>query len=343
MKSIWVLVVVSAFVAGTLMIGTMDSAEAKKFNVDSFFDVFYDFTLNPDRCEASFLPRVNDDLSDTECIPESDFQVDSFFDVFYDIEETSRTVQTEILSLQLQVDSFFDVFFDVAADGTRNTIEPLTQIFGDPDFDTAYTGPGAAAIDSFFDIFVEIDARDRHFDTEIVAMDLRVSNLEDSPPSASAVDMFIKIEDIEGESTDKDHNSWIDVLSFNYGHSRIVSDPGTGATGDANFQDLVVVKDVDKSSPKIAEAVVSGKSIPLVEFELVRTFSDGGRATYFVYELTNVRVTSYSIGGSGETEDVPVESFSLNFEEFRYVYTEFDESGTSKGEVEATWKVEEGG
>jgi len=75
---------------------------------------------------------------------------------------------------------------------------------------------------------------------------------------------------------------------------------------------------------------------------LVTTFSDGARATYFVYELTNARVTSYSISGSGET-DVPVESFSLNFEEFKYVYTEFDESGESKGTVEASWKVEEGG
>jgi len=240
-----------------------------------------------------------------------------------------------------QVDSFFDVFFDVLADGTRNTIEPLTQLFGDPDFDTAYTGPGAAAIDSFFDIFVEIDARDRHFDTEIVAMDLRVSNLEDLPPSASAVDMFIKIEDIDGESTDKDHNSWIDVLSFNYGHSRIVSDPGTGSTGGANFQDIVFVKDVDKSSPKIAEAVVSGKNIPLVEFELVTTFSDGSRATYYQYELKNVLITSWST--SGDADDRPTESFSLNFEEFKVTYTEFDESGTSKGKVEATWKVEEGG
>ncbi len=73
--------------------------------------------------------------------------------------------------IQFQVDSFFDVFFDVTADGTRNTIEPLVPLFGDPDF--LFDHPESFVVDSFFDIFVEIDARDRHFDTEIVSMQLR--------------------------------------------------------------------------------------------------------------------------------------------------------------------------
>jgi hypothetical protein len=81
---------------------------------------------------------------------------------------------TEIVALSLQVDSFFDVFFDVDDDGTRNTFDAFfevdTGIFGDPDF---LFGDPDFAIDSFFDVFTELDARDRHFDTEIVSMQLR--------------------------------------------------------------------------------------------------------------------------------------------------------------------------
>jgi type VI protein secretion system component Hcp len=54
-------------------------------------------------------------------------------------------------------------------------------------------------------------------------------------------------------------------------------------------------------------------------------------------------VTSYSISGSAQGEDVPTEQFSLNFEEIKVTYTEQDKAtGQPKGNVEYSWKVEEG-
>ncbi len=360
MKSIWILVVVSALVAGSLMTGTMASAQSSDFNVDSFFDVFFEIDVSSQQCpNPNEIPKINPDLNGIDC--SSDFVVDSFFDIFYDNEETSKllgkifgdpdfdrlfgdpdfdtigSLQETDEGSQFQIDSFFDVFFDVSADGDRNTIEPLVQLFGDPDF---LFGDPDFQVDSFFDIFVEIDARDRHFDTEIVAMDLRVSSLEDSPPSASAVDMYIKIGDIKGESTDDKHKEWIIIESFSHSMS-----PSVGAErsrGGVTFGDIVVVKELDKSTPKIGEAVTKGGHFPEVKIDLVRTFSDGTRATYYAYELTNVLITSYSIGGSGEVGSTPTEQVSLNFEKAKVTYTEFDNDGTEKGKVEATWKVEKG-
>ena len=37
-----------------------------------------------------------------------------------------------------------------------------------------------------------------------------------------------------------------------------------------------------------------------------------------------------------------MEDFSLNFEEIKVTYTENDNKGKSKGNVEYSWKVEEG-
>ena len=152
---------------------------------------------------------------------------------------------------------------------------------------------------------------------------------------------YLKFDGVDGEATDSGHKDWINLLSFQQTISR-ESSAASGATrarAAAVFEDIVVTKQLDKSTPKLQEAIASGKVYPSVEFELAANYG-GSRATYLKYELTNVMVTSYSISGSAD--GVPTEQLSLNFEEIKVTYTEFDSSGTSKGNVETTWKVEEG-
>ena len=155
---------------------------------------------------------------------------------------------------------------------------------------------------------------------------------------------YIKFDGVDGEAQDKDHKSWSDLSSFQQG----ISQPGRGATGstrrrgDVILDDVHCTKELDKSSPKLAEAVCKGKVFPKVEIHATASTSDAGRATYYAYELKNVMVTSYDISGSGQGEDVPMENFSLNFEEIKVTYTEFDKAGKKKGNVEYCWKVEEG-
>ena len=153
---------------------------------------------------------------------------------------------------------------------------------------------------------------------------------------------YIKFDGIDGEAQDKDHKGWSDLGSFSQG----MAQPGgsaTGATrrrGDVVLDDISCAKELDKSSPKIAEAVCKGKVFPKVEIHLTASYTDAGRVTYYAYELKNVLVTSYNVGGSGQAEEVPMEDFSLNFEEIKVTYTEADPSGKKKGSVEYTWKVE---
>ncbi len=85
-----------------------------------------------------------------------------------------------------------------------------------------------------------------------------------------------------------------------------------------------------------------GKVFPKVEIHLTASYTDAGRVTYYAYELKNVLVTSYNISGSGQSEDVPMEDFSLNFEEIKVTYTETGQYGQKEREGRVTWKVEEG-
>ncbi len=68
-----------------------------------------------------------------------------------------------------------------------------------------------------------------------------------------AVDMFLKINDVTGESKDKVHTKEIDVLSWSWGMSNSGSaHVGGGAgSGKVNVQDIQVTKYVDSSSPKL--------------------------------------------------------------------------------------------
>jgi len=155
---------------------------------------------------------------------------------------------------------------------------------------------------------------------------------------------YIKFDGVDGEAQDKDHKGWSDLGSF----SQVIHKPMAGATGatrrrgDVVLEDLGCVKELDKASPKIAEAVCKAKVFPKVNIDVTASYTDAGRVTYYAYELKNVLVTSYDITGSGQAEDVPMENFSLNFEEIKVTYTENDHSGKKKGNIEYSWKVEEG-
>lgn len=107
------------------------------------------------------------------------------------------------------------------------------------------------------------------------------------------------------------------------------------------MDDINIVKELDKASPKLAESMCNGKVFPKVEIHVTASYTDAGRVTYYAYELKNVKVSNYNIGGSGQSEDVPTEQMSLNFEEIKVTYTENDAAGKKKGNVEYTWKVEE--
>jgi type VI secretion system secreted protein Hcp len=130
-----------------------------------------------------------------------------------------------------------------------------------------------------------------------------VGNVNDAEAAA-----YLKFDGIDGESTDKDHKGWIDIESFSQTINRDGDSTGTRSRGAAILGDIVVAKELDKSSPKLAESVLIGNVFPKVEIHL--TSSAG--ATYYAYELTNVMVTSYSI--SGDADQIPMEEFSLNFE-----------------------------
>jgi type VI secretion system secreted protein Hcp len=157
-----------------------------------------------------------------------------------------------------------------------------------------------------------------------------------SSQAFAAVDMFIKIDTIDGESTDKTHGKEIDVLSWSWGASQSGSMAmgGGGGAGKVSMQDFTFTKSLDKSSPKLFEALATGKH--LKEAKLVLRGSSS--MEYLVITFSDVLISSYSTGGSSG-EDRPTESISLNFAQIKMSYVEQDAKGTAGAATEFGWDL----
>jgi len=152
--------------------------------------------------------------------------------------------------------------------------------------------------------------------------------------------IFAKYDGVDGESVDDKHGKWSDVLSMEWGVESPTG-PATGVSrrrGAPIIEDLVLTYLYDKSTPKLVEKLLKGAVIPMLEIELTGTYG-GARATYLRYELKNVQVTSYNVNASADG-GLPTVVLANNFEEIKVTYTEYDDDGSKKGNVEYSWKVE---
>lgn len=106
-----------------------------------------------------------------------------------------------------------------------------------------------------------------------------------------AFDAFLKIDGIEGESTDDKHQNWIEISAFSHGMTQRVADTassaGARASERASHGQFVVIKDLDKASPKLAVYLNQGKNIDKIRLELCRATGEKP-VTWF----TNCRMSS---------------------------------------------------
>jgi type VI secretion system secreted protein Hcp len=154
---------------------------------------------------------------------------------------------------------------------------------------------------------------------------------------------YVKFDGVDGESQVAGHAGESDVLSWSWGIAR-EEGGGTGSTrrrGAAVVDDLVITKELDKASVKILEACLQGRIFPKVTLTLEQSSAAGAAFTYLVIEMTGVAVASFSTAGeSGGGR--PTESIALNFDEVKVTYSLQKPDGTSGGNVETTWQIEEG-
>jgi len=153
-------------------------------------------------------------------------------------------------------------------------------------------------------------------------------------PAMGAVQMFLDVAGIPGDSTDQQHKDWIEVLSYSLGVTNPAS-TGGGSSGHASFSDVTFAKLVDSSSPKLFQATASGQPIAEAVLDVVKSGGKGDQ-TFLKYTFSDVLVTSYAVSGGG---DVPTDSFSLSYAKIKMEFFPQKADGSLGPPIVSEWDL----
>lgn len=151
-----------------------------------------------------------------------------------------------------------------------------------------------------------------------------------------AVDFFLKIDGIPGESADQKHTNEIDVLSWSWGANQTgtMSYGGGGGAGKVQFQDFHFTMRMNKATPKLIEACATGTHIPKAVFCARKAGKE--QQEYMNIVFSDLMVANYSTGGGG---DEPIENCALNFSKVEFEYKPQKKDGTLDGAIKAGWDL----
>jgi type VI secretion system secreted protein Hcp len=152
----------------------------------------------------------------------------------------------------------------------------------------------------------------------------------------AAVDYFLQIAGVEGESTDADYQGWIDVDSWSWGENRPAPPPGPGGGGGAGkveLQDLHFVSRVSKASPKLFLACATGQHFE--QAVLVGRKAGQSQQEFLTFTFIDVLVTGYQAGDAEGGDMLPSDQVALNFTQLKYEYRPQTADGTLAPPVSA--------
>src|SRR4029077_5226910 len=147
----------------------------------------------------------------------------------------------------------------------------------------------------------------------------------------AAVDYFLKIDGIQGESKADEHTDEIDIESFSWGETQsgTFAGGGGGGSGKISMQDFHFTMLLNKASPALFLACAQGDHIK----NAILTCRKAGKDQQEFMKLTmnDVLVSSFQIGGA--ESGVPTDQISLNFAKIEVEYQEQDATGKLVGSI----------
>lgn len=170
----------------------------------------------------------------------------------------------------------------------------------------------------------------------------------------AAVDYFLKLDGIDGESSDAKHKGEIELASWSWGESNSggahTGGGGAGA-GKVAMQDFHFTSRADKTSPKLFFACASGQHIKTAVLScrkaggtpltIAGASADSIAPTpgdaFLVYKLAEVLVSSYQMDAGGG--ELPAVQFTLNFAKIEIDFRTQNVDGVFGQPIVAGWDL----
>lgn len=151
--------------------------------------------------------------------------------------------------------------------------------------------------------------------------------------------IFLKLDDIKGESQVDGFKDQIEIMSYSHNVAMQVTNDVSNTertSGRAHVGEMSLTKFVDLSTPKLNEYCCSGKMVKEAVLTLCRN-DDGKMLPFIVYTLDNVIISHLSVsGGSGGK---PVETMLLNFTKIKWEITARKSEDTQQGTNSSVWDM----
>lgn len=157
----------------------------------------------------------------------------------------------------------------------------------------------------------------------------------------SAVDFFLKLDGIEGESPDSKHKGEVVIEGWSWGENQPPSyGSGTGGgAGKVTMQDFHFSMKVNKASPKLLLACATGDHIKTAV--LVCRKAGKEQQEFLKIKFSDCLVSSFQTGGDGGSDVLPTDQVTLNFATIEYEYKEQKPDGTLGGSVKAGYDLKQ--
>jgi type VI secretion system secreted protein Hcp len=156
-----------------------------------------------------------------------------------------------------------------------------------------------------------------------------------------AIDAYLQIDGIKGESVDSAHPGWIEISAAHFGvtqpKSNSVSTAGGHTTGHSEHRTLSLTKFADIASPVLMQHCSMGKTIPKARLEFMRADGDGKPVKYYQVELENVLLSHMDqiMRGGGLLQD----EIGLCFSKVKWTYTQQKIGGGIAGSTAGGWDL----
>lgn len=156
-----------------------------------------------------------------------------------------------------------------------------------------------------------------------------------------AIDVYVQIDGIKGESMDDAHKDWIECTSVHWGivqPKSATASTGGGHTAErAELADITFTKLADLSSPILMQTCAAGKTMPRAKLEFMRADGQGVRIKYFEIELENILVGH--IEPSIHAGEILAEHVGLKYSKIKWKYTQQKIGGGSGGNTAGGWNL----